>query len=42
MRSNYIITQLVNYDDENLQVEWFHVMLLHSKLNASHCTQHSV
>ena len=42
--SNYIITQLqpVNYGDENVQVEYLHVLLLISKLNVSHCTQHSV
>ena len=40
--SNYIITQLVNYGDKNLRVERLHMQLPHSKLNVSHCTQHSV
>ena len=36
VRSNYIIiTQPVYYGDDNLQVEWLHVLLLHSKLNVS-------
>ena len=38
VRFNYIITQLVNYGDENLRVERLHVLLPHSKLNVSYCT----
>ena len=37
VRSNYIITQLVKYGDENLRVERLHVLLPHSKLNVSYC-----
>ena len=41
LRSNYIVTQSVNYGDEYLEVERFQVLLL-IKLNISHCTEHSV